>query len=266
MRFSSFTSWPILFFVLVASLLSKATDAEPQPKNLHPSFDGQTGSGITGRFAERAEQRASALVHPHPHPSNHHQHHEPYASSLESNETFRGEGTFFEPGVNFCGGTHSTSQDMVVAASELLYAQYPGGGHNTHSPLCGRKANITTADGSKSVQATIVDQCPADECSVGSLDMSPAVFSRLSSLSVGRIRDLRWTFIEDVDDKDSEHAHPAHSNHPVHPTHPQAHVHPLGQSSDKQHALQQPGRHGRLQGFRLGHSQSSRRRSSRSGQ
>lgn len=93
MRFHFFTSWPILFFVLIASLLSKATDAEPQPKNLHPSFDGQTGSGITGRFAERAEQRASALVYPHPHPSNNHQqHHGASAGPLQSNETFQGEG------------------------------------------------------------------------------------------------------------------------------------------------------------------------------
>ena len=45
----------------------------------------------------------------------------------------------------------------------------------------------------RSVVATVVDLCPG--CGSGSIDLSPAAFSQLSDLSVGRLHGVNWTFI-----------------------------------------------------------------------
>lgn len=67
--------------------------------------------------------------------------------------------------VNYCGGTTSTSSDMIVAASAKLFHKWGGG---TKSKLCGQSI-VLTAKG-KAVNATIRDECP--ECAEGSIDMS----------------------------------------------------------------------------------------------
>lgn len=90
---------------------------------------------------------------------------------------------------------------MIVAASATLFSKWGGG---TESALCGKKVKITS--GSKSVEATIKDECPADECTVGSLDMSPAVFKELAELSVGRLTDLEWAFMDGDDSSSSSSA------------------------------------------------------------
>lgn len=80
------------------------------------------------------------------------------ASSLSGlGQIFSGRGTFFQPAINYCHGTHSSPSDMIVAASESLFAQWGGG---TESKLCGKKVKITSGD--KSVEATITDLCPGE--------------------------------------------------------------------------------------------------------
>ena len=44
-------------------------------------------------------------------------------------------------------------------------------------------------DQGKTASATVVDKCP--ECASGSIDVSPAVFTQLADLSVGRIQ-VSW--------------------------------------------------------------------------
>ncbi|PWN21476.1 hypothetical protein BCV69DRAFT_171379 [Microstroma glucosiphilum] len=100
--------------------------------------------------------------------------------------------------VNYCGGTHSTSSDMIVAASAKLFQKWGGG---TKSKLCGQSI-VLTARG-KAVNATIQDECP--ECAEGSIDMSPAVFKQLAGLGVGVLGDLQWAFAKpQSDDSDEE--------------------------------------------------------------
>ncbi|CAO1630160.1 unnamed protein product [Parajaminaea phylloscopi] len=111
---------------------------------------------------------------------------------------FSGEGTYFYPGLNYCFGTHSGNDDMIVAASETLFNQWGGG---TQSKLCNKQIKITS--GGKSVYAKITDQCPAGECQPGSLDMSPAVFKKLADLNVGRLTDLKWAFVDGGSDNSS---------------------------------------------------------------
>lgn len=110
-------------------------------------------------------------------------------------EIFSGDGTYFTPGLNYCYGTTSDSEDMIVAASATLFSKWGGG---TESSLCNKKVKITS--GGKTVEAKITDECPADECTEGSLDMSPAVFKELAELSVGRLTDLKWAFMDGDDD------------------------------------------------------------------
>ena len=59
--------------------------------------------------------------------------------------------------------------------------------------MCGRKLKVTYQK--KSVIVTVVDTCPAASCKVGSLDLSPAAFEKLSPLSVGRLHGISWTLL-----------------------------------------------------------------------
>ena len=58
--------------------------------------------------------------------------------------------------------------------------------------MCGRKMNVTTADG-KSVTVTVEDTCPT--CAVGSVDLSPVAFEQLAALAVGRLHNVTWTLL-----------------------------------------------------------------------
>ena len=59
--------------------------------------------------------------------------------------------------------------------------------------MCGRKMKVTY--GGKSVVVKVADTCPANECTVGSVDMSPAAFKKLAPLSVGRLHGVSWTLL-----------------------------------------------------------------------
>jgi len=93
-----------------------------------------------------------------------------------------GRGTWFYPGLGACGG-HNTSNDRIVALSKAIWNR---GGR------CGDMIKITNAKNGKTVTVKVVDECP--ECSAASLDLSPAAFKKLASLSEGQIK-INWHFL-----------------------------------------------------------------------
>ncbi|KAH8998968.1 expansin family protein [Lactarius hatsudake] len=100
-----------------------------------------------------------------------------------------GQGTWYNPGLGSCGITNSDT-DYIAAVSHVLYDSYPGySGVNPNSnPVCGRKIAATYQG--KSVTITATDRCEA--CAETDLDFSPAAFSQLADISVGRLDDVSW--------------------------------------------------------------------------
>ncbi|KAK7685464.1 hypothetical protein QCA50_011328 [Cerrena zonata] len=103
------------------------------------------------------------------------------SASISSVSAFTGDATFFFPGLGACGQTN-TAADFIVALSP---SEYAGGAH------CFQR--ISASFNGRSVIATVVDLCPG--CGPGSIDLSPAAFSQLADLSVGRIHGVTWNFI-----------------------------------------------------------------------
>lgn len=88
-----------------------------------------------------------------------------------------GSMTYYSPGLGACGENNSES-DPVAGVSSSVY----GGGSAF------KKVATIHYDG-KSTTAKIVDLCPG--CAAGDIDVSPAVFEKLSPLSAGRV-DVTW--------------------------------------------------------------------------
>lgn len=100
-----------------------------------------------------------------------------------------GQGTWFNPGLGSCG-IMNTDSDYIAAVSHILYDSYPGNGgiNPNRNPVCGRKINVTYQ--AKSVTITVTDRCEA--CAETDLDVSPAAFSQLADISVGRLDEISW--------------------------------------------------------------------------
>jgi len=96
---------------------------------------------------------------------------------------FDGDITYYTPGLGSCGQTN-TEADMIVALSPSQFT--------TNSDICGR--NITISMNGKTATAMVVDKCPG--CSDNSIDVSPAVFTELTSLDTGRAK-ISWTYSTD---------------------------------------------------------------------
>lgn len=58
--------------------------------------------------------------------------------------------------------------------------------------LCGKSVTITNIDNSKTVTATVADECPTCN-NANSIDMSVATFTTIAEESVGEI-DIKWHF------------------------------------------------------------------------
>ncbi|KAF9928352.1 hypothetical protein FBU30_002433 [Linnemannia zychae] len=94
---------------------------------------------------------------------------------------FSGKGTWFTDSTGSCGVPFDTN-DMIVA----MNAAQMGG-----TAQCGKTVKISY--GGKTTTAKVVDTCPSQYCSSGSLDLSQAAFQELAPLSVGVI-DITWEF------------------------------------------------------------------------
>ncbi|WFC97774.1 Lytic transglycosylase [Malassezia yamatoensis] len=113
------------------------------------------------------------------------------SSSGTDGETYAGQGTYYSPGLGSCGKT-SSSSDKVVAVSHKLYDQYSSSGNSNSNELCGKQIKATY--NGKSTTVTVVDRCTG--CSSDDLDFSPSAFRQLASTSVGRLRNVQWSFVE----------------------------------------------------------------------
>ncbi|KAI0090516.1 RlpA-like double-psi beta-barrel-protein domain-containing protein-containing protein [Irpex rosettiformis] len=102
-----------------------------------------------------------------------------------------GQGTYYDTGLTACGVTN-TNDEYIAAVSHILYDSFPGyaGGNPNNNPICGK--SVTAHYQGKSVTVKITDRCEA--CAEWDLDFSPAAFTQLSAMEVGRISGVTWSF------------------------------------------------------------------------
>ncbi|KAI9365673.1 RlpA-like double-psi beta-barrel-protein domain-containing protein-containing protein, partial [Pilaira anomala] len=102
-----------------------------------------------------------------------------------SGTVYSGDGTWFNLGLGSCGQDNNDSE--FVAAMNA--PQMENGANPNSNPMCGKDILITNPANNKTVTVKIVDTCPP--CTSGSVDLSPAAFSNISDLDVGRIK-IDW--------------------------------------------------------------------------
>ncbi|OAD72253.1 hypothetical protein PHYBLDRAFT_65702 [Phycomyces blakesleeanus NRRL 1555(-)] len=105
-------------------------------------------------------------------------------TATEGDFNISGEGDDPGVGITACG-TQFTAQDYVVALNHVDYGVYA---NPNESPVCGACIEVTGELGT--VKVTIQDMCPG--CEQGSLDLSPAAFSKIADISEGRVP-VSWT-------------------------------------------------------------------------
>ncbi len=107
------------------------------------------------------------------------------SSQLVTRSSYSGDGTFYAPGLGSCGWTNDSS-DMIAA---LNHIQMANGDNSNKNPNCGKSIKVKGPKGSVTVK--IVDTCPG--CASGDVDMSPAAFQKIASLSQGRVS-ITWSW------------------------------------------------------------------------
>ncbi len=107
----------------------------------------------------------------------------------QTNQTYSGDGSFYEVGLGACGMTNTDSQLVAALPAAQFDAATPAGNPNAN-PYCNKKMQVTT--GGKSVVVTVVDRCAG--CATGDVDLSPAAFDQLADPSVGRLP-VTWDYI-----------------------------------------------------------------------
>ncbi|PPR05919.1 hypothetical protein CVT26_008813 [Gymnopilus dilepis] len=104
--------------------------------------------------------------------------------NLEARLTRVGRGTWYYPGLGNCGDDNNSSE-LVLAIGKSLYDQNGGGN-------CNQYVQITNVANGKTAIGQTKDSCPG--CGDNDLDMSPALFEKLGSLSTG-VLDISWHFM-----------------------------------------------------------------------
>nr|CAH69601.1 riboflavin-aldehyde forming enzyme [Agaricus bisporus] len=102
------------------------------------------------------------------------------ANLMLAAKAYKGDATFYDPGLGACGHTNQ-AHELVVA---LPSAKYGNGDH------CSKHVGIHYKG--KYVKVKVVDKCPG--CGSNDLDISPTAFSQLASQDLGRIK-VDWEFI-----------------------------------------------------------------------
>ncbi|KAI8880168.1 hypothetical protein K501DRAFT_255467 [Backusella circina FSU 941] len=104
---------------------------------------------------------------------------------VKRGKTYKGEGTYYEPGLGSCGKENS-SKDMIAAVN---YKQMDNGGNPNKNGNCGKHIKVKGPSGSVTVK--VVDTCPS--CDTGDLDLSPAAFEKIADLDDGRVP-ISWSW------------------------------------------------------------------------
>ncbi|KAJ1726754.1 hypothetical protein LPJ61_004982 [Coemansia biformis] len=100
--------------------------------------------------------------------------------------TFKGQGTYYTPGLGSCGKTN-TDSDLIAAINA---PQYGVNANPNNAEVCGKCALVTGPKGQ--VKVTITDRCPV--CAHGDLDLSPTAFDKIGLQADGRIS-ISWSFV-----------------------------------------------------------------------
>ncbi|WVO12573.1 hypothetical protein L204_100177 [Cryptococcus depauperatus] len=109
-------------------------------------------------------------------------------TSSKRDGQFSGKATYYAVGLGACGNTNSDSE-MVVALNADQYGSIASG----LSSACGKTVTITNTQNGNQATATVVDKCPG--CALGSLDMSPTLFGKLSNDNLGQgVFPISWDF------------------------------------------------------------------------
>ncbi|CCM05810.1 uncharacterized protein FIBRA_08044 [Fibroporia radiculosa] len=120
--------------------------------------------------------------------------------ALDKRVTHEGWATWYDTGLGACGYTDSNSSP-VVAISHLIYGS--GGNCNQASSLYMCRAGFTddravsqwmeiTYNGITQYGKTR-DECEA--CGEYDIDLSPSLFEGFADLSVGKLEDVEWHFM-----------------------------------------------------------------------
>ncbi|KAJ3507043.1 hypothetical protein NLJ89_g6522 [Agrocybe chaxingu] len=103
---------------------------------------------------------------------------------LEKRLTRVGRGTWFYPGLGNCGKWNGEN-DLVVAIGKGLYDRNKGSNCDQWMEI------VNTANGKKAYGMTR-DSCQS--CGDNDIDMSPALFKKISTLGTGKIT-VSWHFM-----------------------------------------------------------------------
>ncbi|KAF8968964.1 expansin family protein [Flammula alnicola] len=103
---------------------------------------------------------------------------------LERRITHVGRGTWFYPGLGNCGKVNNNN-DLILAIGKGLYDRNGGGN-------CGQWVEIVNNSNGKKAYGLTRDSCQS--CGDNDIDMSPALFQKLASLSTGQIS-VSWHFM-----------------------------------------------------------------------
>ncbi|ORX77995.1 hypothetical protein K493DRAFT_293680 [Basidiobolus meristosporus CBS 931.73] len=110
----------------------------------------------------------------------------PRDSSLHKRGDFRGEGTYYDPGLGAC---EIVSSDTEYIAA-LNHVQFGVFARSKSSPACFSCAMVHGPSGS--VKVKIVDMCPG--CKYGDIDLSPVAFEKIARKEDGRVP-ISWEFV-----------------------------------------------------------------------
>jgi expansin (peptidoglycan-binding protein) len=110
-------------------------------------------------------------------------------SVFSSSVKYTGKATWFTDSYGSCNEKWDGNTEPIVALNA-----HQMGAESWGNPACGHKVLITNKDNKKTVIARVVDKCPGDECAWGSLDLSPAAFTKLGDMATG-ILNIEWNYI-----------------------------------------------------------------------
>ena len=108
---------------------------------------------------------------------------------FDTSVQYSGKGTWFTDTYGACNIVWDAETQPIVALNA-----HQMGTESWGNTVCGKVVQIVNTSNGKSVQATIVDKCPGNECAYGSLDLSPAAFQQIGDLDTG-ILNIEWHYV-----------------------------------------------------------------------
>ena len=103
-------------------------------------------------------------------------------------EAYKGDMTYYEPGLGSCGhfDAPSAKRDVVALSREIMN----NGPNPNLNPKCGSKINIYNPSTKKRHSATIVDTCWG--CKKEDIDVNVELFNKVAPKGDGRVHGIMW--------------------------------------------------------------------------